>query len=211
MKPKIKEFVLRNFSIHFKNGDVSTGKNRLIFEVATRFVSNFLNQEIDLLKDESNELKILGIEKDYEAYIHIDEIDFPIKIHGQVDRIDQLNGVVRIIDYKTGSVKPSDLKVPFLEEIRDFKYSKAIQVLLYAFMYLKSENINENAEMQAGIVSFKKLQSGFMKLNFSEKFRGEDFNVTPERVYAFIDEMKILIREIYNQEIDFVEPSELPF
>ncbi len=211
MKPKIKEFVLRNFAIHFKNGDVSTGKNRLIFEVATRFVSNFLNQEIDLLKDESNELKILGIEKDYEAYIHIDEIDFPIKIHGQVDRIDQLNGVVRIIDYKTGSVKPSDLKVPFLEEIRDFKYSKAIQVLLYAFMYLESENINENTEMQAGIVSFKKLQSGFMKLNFSEKFRGEDFNVTPERVYAFIHEMKILIREIYNQEIDFVEPSELPF
>ena len=211
MKPKIEEFIQKNFRIHFKNGDVTTGKNRLIFEVASRFVSNFLNQEIALLKDESNQLKIVAVEKDYEAFITVEGIDFPIKIHGQVDRIDELNGITRIIDYKTGSVKPSDLKVPFLEEICDFKYSKAIQVLLYAFMYLESENVKENSEMQAGIVSFKKLQSGFMKLNFSEKFRGEDFNVTPERVYAFIEEIKILIKEIYNPEVDFIEPSELPF
>ncbi|MFY7670479.1 PD-(D/E)XK nuclease family protein [Tenacibaculum sp. MEBiC06402] len=210
MKPLVSTYVRNHFSIHFKNGDVSTGKNRLIFEVAKRFVSNFLNQEIDLLKDAANQLKIVAVEKDYEASINIDGIDFPIKIHGQVDRVDELNGVIRIIDYKTGSVKPSDLKVPFLEEICDFKYSKAIQVLLYAFMYLESESINENTEMQAGIISFKKLQSGFMKLNFAEK-RGEDFNVTPERVYEFIDEIKNLIKEIYNPEVDFEEPSELPF
>ena len=211
MKPKVASYIKKNFSIHFKNGDISTGKNRLIFEVASRFVSNFLHQEITLLKDETNQLKIVAVEKDYEAFLNVDGIDFPIKIHGQVDRIDELNGVTRIIDYKTGSVKPSDLKVPFLEEIRDFKYSKAIQVLLYAFMYLESEDIVENKEMQAGIISFKKLQSGFMKLNFSEKYRGEDFKVTSERVYEFIDEIKILIKEIYNPAVDFVEPSELPF
>jgi ATP-dependent helicase/nuclease subunit B len=211
MESDIVSYVQRNFSIHFANGDIRTGKNRLIYEVAVRFVQNFIAQEIALLKDPKNQLKIIDVEKDYHALIEVDGIDFPIKIHGQVDRVDELNGVVRIIDYKTGKVEHSNLKVPSFEEIRDYKYSKAIQVLLYAFMYLESENVNNNIEMQAGIISFKKLQSGFMKLNFSEKYRGEDFNVTPERVYEFIDEIKILIKEIYNAEVDFVEPSELSF
>ncbi|MDD7915678.1 PD-(D/E)XK nuclease family protein [Polaribacter ponticola] len=37
--------VNKHFKIHFKNGDLTTGKNRLIFEVANRFVANFLAQE----------------------------------------------------------------------------------------------------------------------------------------------------------------------
>ena len=42
------------FTVSFtkKNGDLRTGKNRLIFEVANRFVVNFLAQEKKLLKDQ---------------------------------------------------------------------------------------------------------------------------------------------------------------
>lgn len=211
MQDKKVALVKKFFKEYFKNGDLSTGKNRLIFEVAIRFVTNFLRQEITLLKDDSNQLKILEVEKDYEAYIHIDEIGYPIKIHGQVDRVDELNGVVRIIDYKTGLVKESDLKVANLEEICDYKYSKAIQVLLYAYMYTENENLPEETSIEAGIISFKRLQSGFMKLNFSEKFRGKDFEVTPNRIEEFIEEVKILVKEIYNPEITIKEPLELPF
>ncbi len=211
MEEKTPTLVIKYFSEYFKNGDISTGKNRLIFEVAIRFVSNFLQQEKELLKDGNNQLKIIEVEKDYEAFIKVEGLPFPIKIHGQVDRVDELNGVIRIIDYKTGAVKESDLKVSNLTEVIDFKYSKAIQVLLYAYMYSQSKKISNDIPIEAGIISFKRLKSGFMKLNFSEKYRGQDYEVTSERITEFIEQVSKLIKEIYNPEISFLEPTDLPF
>lgn len=210
MKAKTDQLVKRFFSEYFKNGDITTGKNRLIFEVAVRFVLNFLDQEITLLSDENNALQIIEVEKDYEAFINVDGIEYPIKIHGQVDRVDKLNGVTRIIDYKTGVVNASDLKISDITEVIDFKYSKAIQVLLYAFMYTQNTS-TEELQIEAGIISFKRLKSGFMKLNFSEKYRGQDNAVSLDRIDLFINEIKELIKEIYNPEVSFLEPVGLPF
>ena len=50
-----------------------------------------------------------------------------------------------------------------------------------------------------------------MKLNFAEKRRGVDTEVTLDRIDLFIEEIKKLIEEIYSKEIAFVEPNELPF
>jgi len=116
-----------------------------------------------------------------------------------------LNGIVRIIDYKTGMVEASELKITNYEKIRDYKYSKAIQVLLYAYMYMQTEKIIDKP-IQAGIYSFKNLKSGFLQLNFSEKRGGQDNEVNKERVDDFILEMKVLLQEIFNTEVPFVEP-----
>lgn len=211
MKTYVETYVKKYFKEYFKNGDITTGRNRLIYEVAIRFVFNFLQQESAIIANSNNQLKVLEVEKDYEAFIDVDGLDFPIKIRGQVDRVDELNGVLRIIDYKTGLVKESDLKVANLEEIQDFKYSKAIQVLLYTYMYTQNVTLEADKQIQAGIISFKNLKSGFLKLNFSDKYRGQDYTVTPEKIEEFIDQMKVLILEIYNPEIPFKEPVELPF
>ena len=84
---------------------------------------------------ENDTLKIIATEEDLEATITIEGFDFPIKLQGQVDRIDELNGVTRIIDYKTGNVTAANLKVLDISFIAEEKYSKAIQVLLYAYLY----------------------------------------------------------------------------
>mgnify|MGYP000459926302 CR=1 FL=1 len=63
MEEIAKDLITKHFKIHFKNGDISTGKNRLIFEVANRFVTNFLAKEKELLKDENNQLKIINSDK----------------------------------------------------------------------------------------------------------------------------------------------------
>ena len=51
MEKIAKDLVSEKFSKHFINGNISTGKNRLIFEVANRFVSNFLAKEKELLQE----------------------------------------------------------------------------------------------------------------------------------------------------------------
>ena len=211
MLEKSNKLVSKYFKREFKNGDLSTGKNRLIFEVANRFVYNFLTQEKTLLKNENNQLKIIACEENLSTEIVIDGIDFPIKIHGQVDRVDELNGVTRIIDYKTGMVNSANLKLSSFENIRDLKYHKAIQVLLYAFLYTKSKNYNFDKPIEAGIFSFKNLKSGFISMNFSTNYRNKEHIVTPEKLDEFIVSIKELIFEIFNPEISFLEPTDLPY
>jgi len=211
MEKEANNLVKKHFKIQFTNGDISTGKNRLIFEVANRFVSNFLSKEIALLKDKKNKLKIIAIEENLSAEIIIEGIDFPVKLYGQVDRVDELNGVLRIIDYKTGMVSSTNLRVPEFENLRDEKHLKAIQVLLYAYLFTKSKNHNFTQPLEAGIYSFKNLNSGFLPIDFALPRKKPETKITSEKLEEFITELKIYIKEIYNPEIDFIEPADLRY
>lgn len=211
MQQKTKQLITFYFSKHFKNGDITTGKNRLIFEVANRFVENFLSKEKQLLKDENNQLKIIATEQELSSEIRVEGIDFPIKIKGIVDRIDELNGVTRIIDYKTGMVDAMNLKVLDFEVVRELKYHKAIQVMLYAFLYTEHTQFNFEKPLAAGIISFKNLKSGFLQMNFSSNYRTPDNAITQEKLEEFLEEIRIFIREIFNPETAFIEPADLPY
>ncbi|MCG8776527.1 PD-(D/E)XK nuclease family protein, partial [Tenacibaculum finnmarkense] len=163
------------------------------------------------LKDENNRLKIIGVEDFLATEIMVEGIDFPIKIHGKVDRIDELNGVIRIIDYKTGMVDAAKLKATDYTNIRDLKHHKAIQVMLYAFLYTKTNNFDFSNNLEAGIISFKNLNAGFLKMNFSSNYRTPDNQITEEKLADFMDEIKTFLIEIYNPEVDFIEPADLPY
>ena len=211
MEKLAKDLVIKHFKIQFKNGDISTGKNRLIFEVANRFVTNFLSKEKELVKDENNQLKIIATEENLSSEIEIEGIDFPIKLHGNVDRVDELNGEIRIIDYKSGMVKSSELKVLDFEQLRAKEQYKAIQVLLYSYLFTKNKNFNFSKNLKAGIYSFKNLNSGFLAINFSSNYRKPDTEITQEKLDEFIEELKEYIKEIYNPAIDFIEPADLKY
>ena len=160
---------------------------------------------------EGHTIKILGAELKLETSIHVPGIDFPIKIRGVVDRIDEFNGVTRIIDYKTGKVNPADLKVLNFEEIKDVKYSKAIQVLLYAFLYCQNNSLAKEQPLIAGIISFKNLKAGLLKINFSSKIKNPEHIITEEKLDDFMNQISLLLQEIYNSEITFKEPKKLSF
>ena len=210
MEEKSTDLVRKYFSKHFKNGDISTGKNRLVFEVANRFVQNFLTLEKTIVKDKNNQLKIIATEQKLTTEIRVEGIPFPIKIGGIVDRIDQLNGVTRIIDYKTGMVNALQLKTSDFSSIRKLKYHKAIQVLLYAFLYTKNNKFNFENPLEAGIYSFKNLKSGFLKMNFSSS-RAQENRITEDKLDEFMIEIQNIFKEIFNPEVAFTEPTDLPY
>jgi len=210
MQKDVPALVQKYFIKYFKSGDTKTGKNRLIFEVANRFVSNFLKKEKALVSNSENQLKIIDTEPFLNVEIKVDGIPFPIKIHGKIDRIDELNGVTRIIDYKTGKVDDSNLRVKDFEEIIEYKRHKAIQVLLYSFLYTKNNNFDFSKPLEAGIYSFKNLNSGFLKVNFASGRTAEN-NITTETLDEFMEIVKSVLLEIYNQEIPFLEPEEMPY
>src|SRR5690606_8282156 len=127
---------------------------------------------------------------------------------GKVDRVDEYNGVTRIIDYKTGKVQQNQVEVVNWEEITtDYEaYSKSFQILSYVYMMHISGDIKPPVE--AGIISFKNLNSGFLRFAKKDKTGNgakKDFLITQETLNAFQEELKRLIIEICNSNIDFVE------
>jgi hypothetical protein len=205
------EFDVENcFKKHYKNGNINQGKNKLIAKVAETFVSNFLKSEMNLVNS-GKQLKIISTEKRIKTTIHIDGLDFPINIYGEVDRIDELDGVLRIVDYKTGKVEERDLILKDILKItEDYKYTKALQVMLYAFLYSSNNKSIFDQSLQAGIYSFKNQKADFIKMTFGEK-KFKDFSVTEDRVIEYMEVVKSLIKEIFDINKPFVENLDSPY
>jgi hypothetical protein len=208
MKKSIDATVEKHFKSHYKEGDMTKGKNLIIFEIAKRYVYNFLNREIETVKA-GNSIKIIALEKEIKIPIEIPELDFPVFLKGTVDRIDDYNGVTRIIDYKTGKVEQNKVEIVDWNDITtDYdKYSKSFQVLTYAYMLNELEGFSNTVE--GGIISFKNLQGDYF-LKFTKKDKSgrgasKDNNITQETLDSFTLQLKGLIVEICNPEIDFVE------
>jgi hypothetical protein len=195
------EEVLKQFKEIYKEGEVKKGKNLLAFEVAKRNVFNFLIEEKKQIAN-GDVVKILALETPLEKVLEDDSLPFPIKIAGNVDRIEIRNNKIRIIDYKTGKVEKNSVQLKDWNGLTlDIKNDKIIQLLCYAFMYEEQAN---GLEMEAGIISFKNMKGGF--LPFGIKQDKEIFTIiTPEILEHFKREMVVLINEILNIEIPFEE------
>ncbi|MFD2824995.1 PD-(D/E)XK nuclease family protein [Leeuwenhoekiella polynyae] len=186
--------VKRQFELNYNAINIKTGKNLIIFNVAKQFVTNFLNQELQTITSGS-EIIIKDLETKYVA-----QLSPEICIKGTVDRVDQINGVTRILDYKTGKVDTPQLVIKDWDElITDYKkQSKAFQVLCYALMISKKETLPEQVE--AGIISFKNLNKGFLKLT-----ENKNSNITQELLETFESYLLKLIDEIVNSSVPFIE------
>ncbi len=207
LKSKTPEVVNHHFKSEYKEGDITKGKNLIIFEIAKRYVSNFLDLEIQDLKA-GNQIKIIAIEAENNVLIDIPELEFPVNVTGKVDRVDEYNGITRIIDYKTGLVNQSSIEIVNWEDITtDYtKYSKSFQVLTYALMMHQSKLITLPAE--AGIISFKNLNSGFLKFAKKDKagaYAKKEVLITENTINKFSEQLKQLILEICNIDIPFTE------
>tara|TARA_R110002072_G_scaffold22615_1_gene79319 strand:+ start:149298 stop:152057 length:2760 start_codon:yes stop_codon:yes gene_type:complete len=204
MKAQIESQVTEQFVKTFKGGTFSHGKNLIIYEVAKRYISNFIDFEISEIVA-GNRIQILQIERKLYVTIPMEELNFPVKIGGTVDRVDEYNGTLRIIDYKTGKVEQKDVEIVDWDEITaDYKYSKAFQILAYATMINKDLPIDQ---AEAGIISFKNLNQGFLKFGTKEKSGSKNKVqiVTPNILKTYSSELKKLILEICDPTIPFTE------
>jgi len=200
-KSNIKEILNTNAKKSYKNGDIKTGKNRLYFEMAKQYLNKLLKHEINLIK-KGHSIEILALETKLKTTIKIKGISYPVNLKGIADRIDLFDGKTRIIDYKTGVVEGGKLKVKNYETLtQNENYSKALQLLIYAYIYSKSNNFNKPFE--AGIISFKRLNNYVLKLNLI-KNNINDYNITQQKLLEFELVLKTLIKDILTAD-KFIE------
>jgi hypothetical protein len=194
--------VKTEFANNFKNGQYDYGKNRLIYEVVVRFVTRFIKNEIQSIKS-GKKIKIIALELPMSSEIQFSKFNFPIKFKGIIDRVDEVDGILRIIDYKSGKVTRTQMRVGDLSLfISDYKYAKAFQVLLYTFLYTKHTAYDKKKNIQAGVVSFKNLNAGFIPVNFTKK-KNEIPNLTSDNIDSFMEIVQNLLLLIFDQNIPF--------
>ncbi|NOX45426.1 MAG: hypothetical protein GXO89_00430 [Chlorobi bacterium] len=172
MFPKIAALVRKSFGDKYEGGELDYGKNLLVVKVAEMFVTNFLHGEMAMLQKDKPELHIVSLEEMYLGELEIklenSDVTYPVKFKGNCDRIDILDGITRVIDYKTGNVKTYDLTLKEWEMLDEgIKRDKVFQVLFYAFVFSKSQS-NPTSLIKAGIISFRNLSFGFMAVKTPE-------------------------------------------
>ncbi len=187
------------------------GKNLILQRVAERYLVNFIRAEKNLI-EKGHRLKILYVESEYTIPFPTKPLPFPIFLRGKVDRVDELDGVIRIIDYKTGMVKASQVSIYdwSLLTTNYEKYSKSVQLLTYAYMFQQEERVK--LPLKAGIISFRNLKEGFLPFKVKEtaKSRKADERIGRQTLRDFENVLKDLILEICNPEIPFIERTILP-
>ncbi|RNA62268.1 PD-(D/E)XK nuclease family protein [Chryseobacterium nematophagum] len=171
------------------------GMNYIHKAIAKKVIGNILNYDLELVK-KGNKLEILDIEKRFENVDFYLEGHDKISFFGFIDRIDRLNGTLRIIDYKTAKIKNLNIKIDEENKVDYFHNSdrkQALQLCIYQYVV---QNLPEfwGLPIETGIWSFAEVKKGVVSLQFEKGNIGEA-----------MDSIKYLIEEILNPDIKFIE------
>ncbi|MGM0566559.1 MAG: PD-(D/E)XK nuclease family protein [Bacteroidota bacterium] len=180
-----------------------TGKNLLIYQLATHWLTRFFEYEEKTLSENlqgNNPWQFLHAEQKLESsktFSFQDIGSTNVKFKGILDRIDKVGDTTRIIDYKTGNVNPSDLGFKSIDELKTRSDKKeAFQLLFYQWLFTQQpENVNiDSSSITAAIFSFPKMSHGLMQLNTS---------TLPEAENDFENWLIELINQIFDPDLPF--------
>ncbi len=138
-KQTIKSAINKAFGeLYFHNEEVGEsdfrGRNLIIRKVIERYLHGILAY------DHSNcPFRIESLEEYYQALIPLEEPGKSVAVGGYIDRLDEKNGTIRVMDYKTGMPKPVFSSVADLFNSSLKKRNDAVfQTFLYADIIGKS-------------------------------------------------------------------------
>ncbi len=120
------------------------------------------------------------------------------KLRGRIDRVEERDGIIHVLDMKTGKVKEELLRLPSLErdDLKPEK-DKALQLLIYSALYLGAHP--ELGMVRAGIIPLQRPSSSDGLL-FSIKGESDIHRRMLPAINALID---TLVGEIMDPERSF--------
>ena len=169
---------------------IPEGKTILFFENLKIYIEKLLNIDREIAP-----FIIVSLEKSCKTSIavEIDGEERQIFVGGKIDRIDKVNGEMRIIDYKTGNVGSlifKDVEELFRKDEKNPK-KEILQALIYSLVV--QESTNETA-IKPAIFSLRKLFSD----NFDPYIKMDKTELTISAIKEeFTGNLKILLSEIY--------------
>lgn len=171
------------------------GMNYIHKAIAKKVIENVLNHDLELIK-QGNKLEIIDIERRFENVDFSLDGNDKISFFGFIDRIDKLNGTLRIIDYKTAKIKNLTIKIDQDNVDEYFHNSDRKQALQLCIYHYVVQHLPEfwGFPIETGIWSFADAKKGMVSLQFDKG-----------NIDDAMKSVKSLILEILNPNINFVE------
>ncbi|WP_236979174.1 PD-(D/E)XK nuclease family protein [Membranihabitans maritimus] len=143
-------------------------------------------------------MSILSLENRLETHIPIPEVG-AIKLKGFIDRVDSVEGTVRVVDYKSGK---TELATVHWEDLFGEKANKhTIQLLIYAYLLHKNEGYEL---MEACHYALK--QEGLVKaLNVDRN----NTVISTDEFQRFEEKLIILLQQMLNPAIPFSQTENI--
>ncbi len=204
-KKLINNTIAKAFAGEFFKSEVIrplTGQNYLIGEMIRKYVEKVLERDGKLTP-----FQYIQSEKRMSDMFVLSD-GSRIQLKGFIDRIDEVKGTVRIVDYKSGSGISNFKQIESLFDKEEKERPKAVmQVFMYAWMYGRSEG-NAGRKIQPAIYYMRSLFQPTFDSQVSQKEdRGkgvpvEDFN---EYAESFEMAMRGCLDEIFGTDAPFIQ------
>ena len=147
--------VIKNYMREENN---NKGKNVIIIETVKKYVERVIEIDRKVVENE-NDLRIIAVEKEFETKIKDGSKKY--KIRGKIDRVDQVNGELRVIDYKSGKkISRRDVTIKENDEITKEKGIYNLQLLIYM---LGTEKEFKGKKIKSGIINLKNISDGVLE------------------------------------------------
>lgn len=183
------------------------GKNYLSFEIADHLTKRFLLQEKKTLKETSGHFFLASVESKFERILTVNlpnGKEIHVKFKGFIDRIDQVNGETRILDYKSGKCTEENvlIKKPYRDTSESQQLMKVIQkepyifqLLIYNYLYFGKY---KKYPQKTGIISLINVQQSpfFLK------------NELTDDMYSLMELFESALKEIVLTVFDEDKPFE---
>jgi RecB family exonuclease len=159
-----------------------SGKNIIVKEVVSQYAKQIIRFDI-----KHSPLHIIGLEKKHLHYFNLND-GSKILIGGIIDRIEQYDGLIRIIDYKTGKVKNTFKSVEDLFIAEPEKRNEAaFQTLLYSLVVSKTTG---NSKIQPCLYFVREMSSNAYE---SELYSGDKKDIKLESAGPLLKEFEELL------------------
>ena len=175
------------------------GRNMFLRSVMLTQLNRVLEREAATASQ--HRLEIVAVEQEY-SYPLWQQDGHTIKISGRVDRIDRLDGQLRIIDYKTGGLDDKEIaysSTPNKKTGVIVTPNKWLQLMCYALLYCR--NLKSNESLRVGIYPLRKLKSDVCLASWD----GQE-ELTASLLNDFEQQLSDILHEILNTDEPF-EPN----
>ncbi len=187
----LEKFINDAIYIKFKKTPLS-GNDFLMKGVLHDLISRILKNDLS-----ETPFSILGLEEKFQEKIEIKNIG-NVFIKGIVDRIDEKDKVIRILDYKTGK-DVLNLPEDISEIFSNPEYKTTLQLLLYTLL---ANNKLNGKKTRAGLIKLRSINEGITYLT-------KDQPIENSLNENFIEYLKKLILEIFDKEVPFKQTKEI--
>lgn len=188
-KPHLEQLTFEAF--HNVGIDDIEGENRILFNLVLHYVDRTLEVDAGMTP-----FTFLGAESQRNARLQLAD-GRTVRLYGAIDRLDtNLPGIIRVVDYKTGSVEKKD-DCSNVDRIFDRTLPRrpyiAFQLYFYALLMTRQPDARPDQRYEPCVYALRDLF----------KAAPASHPIEPKNLAHFAERVQALIEEVFNPAIPF--------